>query len=180
MPKQLIKRFTPNRETIRKYRHLQLFGDLLHDPNLWHINRRSSAGAFAVGLFIAFLPVPIQMLLAAGAAILFRVNLPLSITLVWITNPLTIPPIFFFAYLVGTWLIGAPADISHFEFTLEWLRNGGLNGIWAPFLLGCLVCGLISGFVGYCVIRGLWRLHAVRQWERRRQIRRARSSVPHH
>ncbi len=180
MPKQLIKRITPNRETIRNHRHLQLFGDLLHDPNLWHINRRSSAGAFAVGLFMAFVPVPIQMLLAAGAAILFRVNLPLSITLVWITNPLTIPPMFFSAYLVGAWLIGAPTDMSHFEFTLEWLRDGGLNGIWAPFLLGCLVCGLTSGFLGYCAIRGLWRLHAVRQWERRRQERRARCSVPHH
>ncbi|MBA1330154.1 ATP-binding protein, partial [Candidatus Endoriftia persephone str. Guaymas] len=94
MPKHLIKRLTPDHEMIRNHRHLQCFGKLLHDANLWHLNRRSAAGAFAVGLFMAFIPVPFQMILAAGAAILFRVNLPLSVALVWVTNPITIPPIF--------------------------------------------------------------------------------------
>ena len=172
MPKHLIRRITPNQETLRKHRHLQIFGKRLHDPNLWHINRRSSAGAFAVGLFMAFVPVPFQMVLAAGAAILLRVNLPLSVVLVWITNPLTIPPMFFFAYLVGTWVIGAPPNAEHFSFTLEWLKNGGLDGIWVPFLFGCLLCGMTSGVLGYAIIRALWRLHAVRQWEKRR-LRRA-------
>jgi uncharacterized protein (DUF2062 family) len=143
----------------------------LHDPNLWHINRRSSAGAFAVGLFMAFIPVPFQMFLAAGAAILLRVNLPLSVVLVWVTNPVTIPPIFLFAYLVGTWVLGTPADANSFDFTLAWFQNGGLEEIWTPLLTGCLICGVVCSVVGYCVIRGLWRLHAVRQWEKRRQRR---------
>lgn len=177
MPKQLIKRITPDREVIRKLRHLQIFGDLLHDPNLWHINRRSSAGAFAVGLFMAFVPIPFQMVLAAGAAILFRVNLPLSVVLVWITNPLTIPPMFFFAYLVGTWVVGVPTSAENFNFSLEWFQSGGLSGIWQPFLLGCLICGLTSSVIGYSTIRGLWRLHAVRQWERRRQQRITRRKI---
>jgi len=56
----------------------------------------------AVGLFCAFVPLPIQMLLAAAAAIIFRVNLPISVGLVWITNPVTIPPMFYFCYKVGT------------------------------------------------------------------------------
>ena len=168
MPKKLIKRITPNREVIRNHKYLQIFGALLHDPNLWHINRRSSAGAFAVGLFIAFVPVPLQMVLAAGAAILCRVNLPLSVALVWITNPITIPPMFFFAYLVGTWVIGVPADAESLHFNLEWLQQGGLNGLWAPFLLGCFICGFISALIGYFAVRGVWRLLAVRQWERRR------------
>jgi len=171
MPKQFIRRITPNRETIRKHRHLQIFGKRLHDPNLWHINRRSSAGAFAVGLFTAFVPIPFQMVLAAGAAIVLRVNLPLSVVLVWVTNPVTIPPICLFAYLVGTWILGAPANAKAFDFTLTWFQNGGLEGIWAPFLLGCLIFGLVSSLVGYALVRGLWRLHAVRQWEKRRQRR---------
>lgn len=169
MPKQFIKRITPNHEVIRSHRHLQFFGQLLHDPNLWHINRRSCAGAFAVGLFMAFVPVPFQMILAAGGAILFRVNLPLSVALVWVTNPVTIPPVFFFAYLVGVAVTGQSADVSHFNFNLEWLSNGGLNTIWEPFLVGCLICGIVSAIAGYAVIRGLWRLHAVRQWEARKE-----------
>ena len=174
MPKQFIKRITPNREVIRKQKHLRIFGELLHDANLWHINRRSSAGAFAIGLFVAFIPVPFQMVLAAGAAILFRVNLPLSVSLVWITNPLTIPPVFFFAYKVGTWFLGVPPCSESFNFTLEWFRNGGLESIWTPMLFGSLVCGTTSAILGYAVIRGLWRLHAIRQWQRRRQQRYAK------
>jgi uncharacterized protein (DUF2062 family) len=172
MPKHFIKRITPNHETIRKHRHLQIFGKRLHDPNLWHINRRSSAGAFAVGLFMAFVPVPFQMVLAAGAAILFRVNLPLSAVLVWVTNPVTIPPIFFFAYLVGTWVLGTPSSVEGFEFTLAWFKHGMLEDIWEPLLLGSLICGVVSSLLGYAVIRGLWRLNAVRQWEKRRLRRR--------
>jgi uncharacterized protein (DUF2062 family) len=168
MPKQFIKRITPTHETLRKHRHLQVFGKRLQDPNLWHINRRSSAGAFAVGLFMAFVPIPFQTILAAGAAIVWRVNLPLSLVLVWITNPLTIPPMFYFAYLLGNWVLNTPSEAQAFDFTLAWFMNGGLDGIWAPLLVGCLICGSVCALLGYALIRGLWRLSAIRQWERRR------------
>ncbi len=166
MPKHLIKRITPDHDTIRNHKHLRVFGTLLHDANLWHLNRRSAAGAFAVGLFVAFVPVPFQMLLAAGAAIICRVNLPLSVALVWITNPLTIPPIFFFAYLVGTTVLGSPQDTQTFEFSVEWLQNG-LDGVWLPFLLGCFICGTFFSLLSYFAIRVLWRRHVINQWRRR-------------
>jgi hypothetical protein len=101
VPKKLIKRYLPDHQTLRTHRHLQVFGARLHDPNLWHLNRRSASGAFAVGLFVAFIPLPLQMLLAAALAIVTQVNLPVSVALVWITNPVTMPPIFYFCYRVG-------------------------------------------------------------------------------
>ena len=107
MPKKLIKRYMPDHNTIKNNKYLQIFGDLLHNPNLWHLNRRSVAKAFAVGLFFAFVPVPFQMVLAAGFAIIVHANLPLSVALVWITNPLSIPAIFYACYVVGTWLMDA-------------------------------------------------------------------------
>lgn len=103
MPRKFLKKFMPNPHEIKNNKFLSLFGKVLHEPNLWHMNRRSMAGAFFVGLFFAWWPVPFQMVLAAGGAILLRVNLPMSIALVWITNPLTMPPMFYFAYVVGTW-----------------------------------------------------------------------------
>lgn len=178
MPKKLIKRFMPDHATIRDHKHLRFFGKLLHDPNLFHLNRRSASGAFAVGLFMAFVPLPSQMILAAAAAILFRVNLPISVVLVWITNPLTIPPMFYFAYLVGTWIMGEPVhmDQSSFQLSYEWLKTE-LEAIWQPFLLGCFVTGSVSGLVGYATIRGLWRLHLVRHYQERKARRAARKEA---
>jgi len=168
MPKKLIKRLMPDHRTIREHKHLRFLGTLLHDPNLWHLNRRSASGSFAVGLFMAWVPVPFQMLLGAIGAILFRVNLPLSVALVWVSNPLTMPPLFYFAYVVGTVLLGEPssAHIS-FELSYDWLATE-LVMIWRPFLLGCLVMGLVSAATGYLAIRGLWRLHLVNHYRARK------------
>ncbi|WP_428604623.1 DUF2062 domain-containing protein [Sedimenticola sp.] len=167
MPKHLIKRFTPNHETIRNHKHLKVFGQLLHDPNLWHMNRRSVAGAFAVGLFWAFIPMPFQMVAAAATAIPTRVNMPISVALVWITNPLTMPPLFYFTYLVGTWILGTPVKNGDFEPTMEWLSHS-MGSIWEPLYLGSLVCALIAALIGYLSIRGLWRMHIISNWKNRR------------
>ncbi len=175
MPKRLLKRIMPDAKTIRTHKHLQIFGTLLHNANLWHLNRRSASGAFAVGLFMAFVPVPFQMVLAAAGAIAFQVNLPLSVALVWITNPVTMPAIFYFSYLVGTWLIGAPEGDFHFELTIDWLING-LGAIWEPFLLGCFVCGSIASITAYILIRLLWRWNVVKQWEKRKLKRSDKSA----
>jgi uncharacterized protein (DUF2062 family) len=175
MPKHLIKRITPDHKLIREHRHLRIFGRRLHDANLWHLNRRSASGGFAVGLFFAFVPLPFQMLFAAGAAIVLRVNLPLSVVLVWATNPITIPPLFYVAYLIGAWVLRRPATELEFELSIDYLGDG-LGEVWAPLLLGSLLCGAFSAVVGYSVIRGLWRWRVV-QHLRQRKARIARSSL---
>jgi uncharacterized protein (DUF2062 family) len=175
VPKKLIKRYLPDHQTLRTHRHLQVFGARLHDPNLWHLNRRSASGAFAVGLFVAFIPIPLQMLLAAAMAIVTRVNLPVSVALVWITNPITLPPLFYICYRVGVWILNEPGPAPNFEFSMEWLQSE-LASIWQPFLLGSLLTGIASAVLGYCTVRGLWRLNLTRYHRRRKLMRAARES----
>ncbi len=155
MPRRFFKRFAPSRDKIKEHKHLKIFGELLHDPNLWHMNRRSVSGAFAVGLFIAWVPLPIQMILAAAAAIYFRTNLPISVALVWVTNPITVPPMFYFAYMVGTWVIGAPAEDFAFALSYEWLSNE-LATSWKPLLVGCFLLSIISSVIGYVTVSQFW------------------------
>lgn len=169
MPKHLIRKYAPDHEVIRNHKHLRIFGDLLHDPNLWHLNRRSVSGAFAVGLFWAFIPMPLQMVAAAATAIPMRVNLPISVALVWITNPLTIPPVFYFTYLVGTWILGTPPSTKGFELSFEYLSES-MAAIWQPLYLGSFICGLLAAIIGYCAMRGLWRLYVIRHLKRRRGV----------
>lgn len=167
MPKKFFKRYMPDHKMIRENKHLQIFGTLLHDPNLFHLNRRSVSGAFALGLFNAFVPIPSQMILSAAGAILFRVNLPISVALVWITNPVTMLPIFSFAYVVGTWILGKPEQSFHFEPSIGWLTNE-LLAIWPSFLLGCFVLGTIAAISGYATIRILWRMHILKHIKERK------------
>ena len=94
MPRRFIKRYMPHPERIKASRSLRFLGDLIHDPNLWHLNRHSVSRAMAIGLFWALIPMPLQMLAAAACAIPARANLPIAVGLVWLTNPLTMPVVF--------------------------------------------------------------------------------------
>lgn len=176
MPRKFFKRVLPDHRRIRDHKHLQVLGKLLHDPNLFHLNRRSVAGGVAIGLFVAFIPIPFQMLLAAALAMIARVNLPLSVLLVWITNPLTMPPMYYGSYKLGAWLLGTAPKKFHFELSFDWLTNE-LAHIWQPFLLGCFVAGLIAALLGYLVTRILWRWHLVRAYQARKHQRRLRQNV---
>lgn len=174
MPKRLIRKITPDHDTIRNHRHLQIFGTLLHDPNLFHMNRRSISGAFAVGLFWAMIPIPLQMLAAAATAIIVRVNLPLSIALVWLTNPLTMPPIFYINYLIGVWLLDIPDTEHKFELSMEWIAES-MHQIWQPLYFGSAVSGILLGVIGYLTIRLLWRLHIITRFKERRSRKRLKT-----
>ncbi len=171
MPRKFLKQFIPSQK-IQKEKSLGIFGELLHDKNLWHLNRRSVSVACAIGLFCAFIPIPFQMLLAAGLAIIFRCNLPISVALVWITNPITMPPLFFLAYKVGTWLTNVYPGPFDFELSLNWLFTE-LRERWQPFLMGCLFMGTLSGLIGFISARVLWRLYIVIFW-RSRKLRKQR------
>jgi len=166
MPRKFIKRFMPDRELIKKQKALKIFGNLLYNPNLWCLNRRSAAGAFAVGLFIAFIPLPSQMIMSAGLAVLCGVNLPLSIALVWISNPITMPVLFYFAYKLGAWVLSEPPTHFHFELSWQFLSDQ-MSTIAPPLFVGCLICGVVCGIIGYFGIQSLWRYSVVRSWKKR-------------
>jgi uncharacterized protein (DUF2062 family) len=158
MAKLLIKKYLPHPDLITENRWIKLLGPRLQDPGLWHINRRSCSGGIAVGMFCAFIPMPFQMLLAAIGAVLFRSNILVAVPMVWISNPLTMPPMFYFCYLVGAQILNTKANGFDFELSFDWLVTGLLE-IWQPFLLGCFIVGTIASVASFVLIRVLWRFH---------------------
>ncbi len=168
MPKRFLKRITPDPDFIKQHKYLSMFGEVLHNNNLWHMNRHSVARAFSVGLFCAFMPIPFQMVLAAALAIVWRANLALSVCLVWITNPITMAPIFYFSYHIGATILHMPHQHFHIELSMQWLASQFIH-IWEPLLLGSLICGVIAAILGNLMIRLLWRIMVIRSWSLRRR-----------
>lgn len=168
--KRWLKRNLPAAGTIRASGRFGVFGKLLHDPNLWHLNRRSVSGAAAVGFFVMFLPPFGQSLIAAAAAIVLRVNLPISVALVWVTNPVTIPPVFYFTYRLGCWMLGIEPGEFELEYWLDW--HHWIAVIW-PLALGNLVCGTLCSALSYLTVQAIWRRRLMRRIRERRERYRA-------
>lgn len=159
----------PDPHTVRQHRALAFLGHLLHDPQIFHLTRHSAAGGMAAGLFCAFFPIPGHMLFAAIAAIGLRVNLPIAVAAVWVTNPFTIPPIFYLAYRLGSAVLNNPVEPVSFDMSLGWLQTTFVH-IWPPLVTGCLILAVLAAVMGYGSVRLLWRLAvAARIRERRRQ-----------
>lgn len=158
MAKKFLRKFLPHPDVVTQNRWIKLLGPRLQDPSLWHINRRSFSLAVALGMFCAFIPVPFQMPIAAVLAIWMRVNLLVAVPMVWISNPFTMGPIYYFCYRIGANLLNLEAKKIHFELTFDWLLTGFLR-IWEPLLLGCFIVGAISALVSFLLVRILWHLH---------------------
>ena len=165
MPRQWIARFVPSPHALLARWPLRIFGERLADPKLWTFTRRGVCGGFGVGLSLCFVPLPVHTVLAVLIGVGWRINIPVIIGTTLIMNPLTMVPMFYAAYRVGTLLVGAPPGHFGFELSWDWLQHG-LGPRWKPFLLGCLVCSAGSGLGGRWVAGYLWR-----RWIFRRRMR---------
>ena len=165
-----LRRLIPSRKKLREFSALRPVAHLLNRPELWHLNRRGVSGAAFVGLFSAFIPVPSQMLLAAIIAIYVRVNLPISVALVWITNPITIPPMIYGSYRVGAWVLGIDVAELQVELSLDWVL-ANFVAIGKPLFVGSVLCGLVAGSIGFTASHFIWRNRVMRQWRKRRRLR---------
>jgi len=143
------------------------FNHLIHDPDLWGIRRRSVVPAFSLGLFVAFMPIPGHALIAGLLALPLRINVAIAAVTTFVSNPLTIGPMFFFAYRVGRYLLGQEPQPFQFELSLSWLGNQFLL-IWQPMVLGCVLLGSIAAFAGYVALDLLWRASIADYLARRR------------
>jgi uncharacterized protein len=133
----------------------------------WSLNRRNVTRAFALGLFLAFVPLPVHLLLSALLALLLRLNIPVAVAGTLISNPLTMVPLFLFAYWVGCRTLGVTPQVVQMELTWHWLTHD-LLPIWKPFLLGCLIMGLATAVTGYILLGGLWHLSLVVKYHKRK------------
>jgi len=168
-------RYLPTPESILAKPWCAPFRPWLGHPSLWHLNRRSVAGAVAIGLFCGLIPGPFQMLGSLLLAIPLRKNIPLALAVTFYTNPFTIVPLYVVAYEYGRLLVGDGAVQRHFvpdgwDFPALWQWMLDLG---KPLAVGLVAMALTLALAGYFAAALAWRLHVVRAWRRRAAGRRA-------
>ena len=155
-----LKKYSPKRENV----NLGWLNKHLHDPLLWKWNKQTIAKAFAIGLFCAFLPLPVHTLLAAILAVIFSANILLSMLIVWVNNPITIVPIFYFTYKLGSSIIGIEMDPG-FEFSFSYLMENFATATLALWV-GGLIASTIAATLGYVSILSIYKYRAFKRIKR--------------
>ncbi len=171
-----MRKYLPTKEQLRQTKSLRFLGDVIFEPNLWHFNRHSVSFGLMIGVFCCFLPIPFQMVPAVLGCIWIRCNVPIAIAMVWITNPLTMGPIYFGTYKFGAWLMGVQSVATEADLSWESL-TGELAGIWQPLLLGSVLAGLLMGSLVFIAARLYWRWKVAKHWSMRRLRKRLAATI---
>ena len=186
MPRKFIKKLLPEHRTLLENRWLRPFRAVLHDPALIVPHRRAVARGLAVGMFWAFMPVPLQSFFAATTCIWLRVNVLVAVAACWITNPITAAPIVYVAHAIGALLLGAgapPIDAteavavaSAAPTLLQYWQE--LKALGEAFLLGSLVLAVGTATLSYLALNAFWLWSVRREFARRRVTRRPPVATP--
>ncbi len=170
MPRRFFRKFAVKREWFRRQWYLAPFSHLLNDRNLWGIRRSTVVPAFAIGLFVAFIPLPGHALMAILLALALRVNIPIATVSTLVSNPITMGPMYFLGYRVGFKLLGLEPQPFEFEMSIAWVQESFV-AIWEPLLFGCILLGATVAGIGYAGLDLLWRASIADYLERRKKRR---------
>ena len=149
---------------------------------------RIAWGVF-LGLMVAWTPtLGLQILIYLAVAALFRANKVSGIPLLFISNPVTAVPLYYFCWLVGRRILSdgpsSPSEAARIHERLEAAESAGGDiweqifqtefwlGVWDALVamggemwMGSLVMGLATGIPGYFLTR--WGVAAYRRRQER-------------
>lgn len=169
MPRRFFRRISAGFRREQGYPwYLQPFRALLTHPTFFSVSRRSVSGAIWVGLFLGLLPLPAQTAIAVLAALLLRVNLAIAGVSVWITNPVTMLPIYYAEYRLGALILDIPVQGFGMNISWAWFAEE-LGTRWQPLLLGSFVTATVVASTAYVAISVIWRTVVTLRYRRRRR-----------
>ncbi len=132
------------------------------------INRKSISRGVGLGLFIAFIPMPFQMFAVLALTPFVRFNVPIAIAMVWLSNPVTMPPMYFMEYKTGLYFLNQP-PLPNIELTMDWFQNN-IDDIVVPLYLGTFFYSVSVSIVAFLVINILW-IRSIHNYKRLRKMR---------
>jgi uncharacterized protein (DUF2062 family) len=140
------------------------------------MTRRSVPRGAAVGLLVAVIIPFMHTIIAALLAIPTRANVAVAAVCTLVVNPLTIPPMYYAAYRIGSWelrhdaTIVDPAAAERFSSELSrllfWIHHAS-----APIAVGILTIAVVTSAIGYVAASLIWSSWSRSRWQRRRELR---------
>ena len=148
----MIRKIFKNKETNSKLKH---FIEKYKIPREYlSINRKSISRGILIGLFWGFIPMPMQMLAVLAVTPFIKFNVPIAISMVWLSNPITMPFMYYMEYQTGNFLLGREG-IDTIELTLDWFSQNWDN-IIVPLYVGTIPYSLLVSSFIYYLINLLW------------------------
>ncbi|GEM_PF-3245920 len=155
-------------------KHLAPLFQFFFHPRLWRFHPREAAGAVALGVFLGFTPLMgTHMVLGIIAAYLFKVNLPLLLLCVWISNPLTYPFLILYYYYLGSFLLGMDVQYQ-IGGDMVSVFLGLSKPVWMGSLISASVFGLFSYYITFIFVtveRRLRHQFIIKKRAKRKELR---------
>lgn len=117
------------------------------------VNRKSITRGLLVGIFWAFIPMPFQMLAVLLITPFFKFNVPIAMAAVWLSNPVTMPFMYYVEYLTGNFILGKEA--LSIELSAGWFRDN-IGGIFIPLYIGTIFYAITVSTAVYYIVNWLW------------------------
>jgi uncharacterized protein len=113
---------------------------------LWDFHHRALRGGLCLGVFVGFTPtIPFHMIIIAVAAFFLRVNLPIALLACWVSNPITVGPIYWYGDKLGHILL------EHVPVAGNWVNlqpgDGTFDAIVSHALsmtVGCVLMAIVA------------------------------------
>ena len=156
-----------------------------------------------IGIFVGLTPtIGLQMIIAGAMAVALRANKLVCIPMVWITNTVTLVPIYAACFSLGNALMGQGAAkgggvaVGHIQSLAAETQAGplsriltlsfwqdlvmGITRVGAELWLGCLIVAVVGGALAYSLSR--WGVVTYRERHesrlKARRLRRSRKRFP--
>jgi len=128
-------------------------------PEFLAANRKMISRGVVLGIFIAFIPMPMQMAAVLLFMPIFRFNVPIALAMCWLSNPITMPPMYYVEYELGSFLLGIKPEPV--QLTLEWFSTN-MHAIFIPLYFGTLIFSIVGSISAYFIVNYFWKLSAYR------------------
>jgi hypothetical protein len=120
----------------------------------FNVNRKMITRGVLIGLFWGFIPMPMQMAAVVATTPFIRFNVPIAIAMVWLSNPFTMPPMYYMEYLTGNFILGREG-IDNIELTLDWFSSH-MGDIFVPLYVGTAFYSIVVSGLIYLLLNWLW------------------------